>query len=255
MLRSLWGTSLLLVISYANSDTRCTSGEAIPIHPLDLSRPTVVSLPLNGTTTNVTICLNSWIPFSLPPSFRGLDVLLGDAFMRNVYASYVSPTSLPTHPADQSFVLSRYDFGDQGTEDNSFIQLLPTTNAATALSEFTQLRTEALKSLPPAYAPADLLRWVAAGNATGPTGTTATSTVMDTATGTATGTVTSAVTGTVTSTATGTATGTAEGNATGTAAGAAQTTAAGNGAGRLGFVFLRGCSIAIFCMFAGTFVL
>lgn len=73
------------------------SGEPIPIHPLDITRVITIEIPLNNTNTNVTVCLNSWSAFDLPPSFTGLDLLMGDAFLRNVYASYVFPDSIPTH--------------------------------------------------------------------------------------------------------------------------------------------------------------
>lgn len=86
--RSFWGTLLRPSVTTADAYIDL-SGEAIPINPLDITRVAVIPLPLNGTITNVTLCLNSWSAFDLSPSFTGLDVLLGDAFLRNVYASYV----------------------------------------------------------------------------------------------------------------------------------------------------------------------
>ena len=41
--------------------------------------------------TNATACVNTYQYLTLDPSsFVGFDVILGDAFLRNVYASYVS---------------------------------------------------------------------------------------------------------------------------------------------------------------------
>lgn len=61
--------------------------EPIPIHPLDITRVVVLPITLNGTLTNTTVCVNAWQAFDLPPSFTGLDILMGDSFLRNVYAS------------------------------------------------------------------------------------------------------------------------------------------------------------------------
>ena len=64
------------------------SGQQFPIHPLDLTFPVVATLPVNGQDTNITACINTYQYLTLDPnSFQGFDVVLGDAFLRNVYAS------------------------------------------------------------------------------------------------------------------------------------------------------------------------
>ncbi len=57
------------------------------IHPLDLTLP--ISGPFNGPGGgNVTICINTFQYLTLDPAeFVGFDLILGDAFLRNVYAS------------------------------------------------------------------------------------------------------------------------------------------------------------------------
>ena len=45
-------------------------------------------VPLNGTNQNVTYCYNTYQYLDLDPeNFSGFDAILGDAFLRNVYAS------------------------------------------------------------------------------------------------------------------------------------------------------------------------
>ena len=54
------------------------------MHPLDLTFPIVFELDQK----NVTTCINTYQYFTTDPrSFGGLDIILGDAFLRNVYAS------------------------------------------------------------------------------------------------------------------------------------------------------------------------
>ena len=58
------------------------------MHPLDLTFPVAVTLPINGADTNVTACAGTYQYLTLDPSeFQGFDLILGDAFLRNVYAS------------------------------------------------------------------------------------------------------------------------------------------------------------------------
>ena len=43
---------------------------------------------INGTATNVTVCANAFTYLDLDPTeFAGFDLILGDSFLRNVYAS------------------------------------------------------------------------------------------------------------------------------------------------------------------------
>ncbi|PSR71030.1 hypothetical protein PHLCEN_2v13078 [Hermanssonia centrifuga] len=90
---------------------------SIPIHPLDIT--TVAS---NG---NETICNNAYRAIDLPPgAVTGFDFIMGDSFLKNVYASF--------------------DYGDF-TPDNRtagvpFVQMLPTTNLTLAQQEFKTVR-------------------------------------------------------------------------------------------------------------------
>ena len=60
------------------------SGQEIAINPLDLTLPVTVSLADNTTRT---LCGGTYQPNALDPNgFSGFDMLLGDAFLRNVYA-------------------------------------------------------------------------------------------------------------------------------------------------------------------------
>ena len=66
------------------------SGVVFPVHPLDLTTVSTIEVPLSGTNTNVTFCFNTFQYLTLDPEdFTGFDAVFGDAFLRNVYASYV----------------------------------------------------------------------------------------------------------------------------------------------------------------------
>ncbi|PSS35535.1 hypothetical protein PHLCEN_2v1498 [Hermanssonia centrifuga] len=117
-----------IVPCYGTTNLTLTfGGQAIPIHPLDLTYIDFFVDPTSGM--NITICRNAYNALSLGPNFTGFDLLLGDSFLRNVYASF--------------------DFGDAGTTNNSFIQLLPTTDPSAAWTEFVLARAETLAGLPP----------------------------------------------------------------------------------------------------------
>lgn len=62
-------------------------GQEYFVHPLDLTLP--VSGPIAGPgSQNVTACINTFQYLTLDPTeFFGFDLILGDAFLRNVYAS------------------------------------------------------------------------------------------------------------------------------------------------------------------------
>ncbi|KAH9893132.1 aspartic peptidase domain-containing protein [Epithele typhae] len=115
-------------------------GQDIPVHPLDLTFTQVLTLP-SGNTTG---CLGSFQALTLDPTeFVGFDLLLGDAFLRNVYASFNYGDYQPNTP-----------FDGQGP----FVQLLPTTDASTMQAEFVANRTAALALLPPTLDPATLVK-------------------------------------------------------------------------------------------------
>ena len=60
------------------------------MHPIDLAPPAQLPIIENGTPKNVTICIASYQYLTLDPTaFAGFDMILGDAFLRSVYASYV----------------------------------------------------------------------------------------------------------------------------------------------------------------------
>ncbi|KAH9935100.1 acid protease [Epithele typhae] len=107
------------------------SGQDIPVHPLDLTLTTVFSTP----SGNITGCLGSFQGLTLDPTeFVGFDLILGDSFLRNVYASYNYGNYQPNTT-----------FDGQGP----FVQLLPTTDGSTMQAEFVANRTAALALLPP----------------------------------------------------------------------------------------------------------
>ncbi|THG99797.1 hypothetical protein EW026_g2607 [Hermanssonia centrifuga] len=114
-------------------------GKDFPVHPLDLTIVDTTTITVNGTSQNVTICYNAYQYLDLDPnSFNGFDAILGDSFLRNVYASF--------------------DYGDtDSTGVNSFVQLISTTNQGEALTDFAATRAQVLKSLPPTIDPATFL--------------------------------------------------------------------------------------------------
>ncbi|KAH7339634.1 aspartic peptidase domain-containing protein [Rhizoctonia solani] len=100
-------------------------GVTVPIHPLDLTTPGVY--PVNET--NQTFCLNAFRPLTIDN--LPFDFLLGDSFLRNVYAVY--------------------DFGDfdaSGNMGKPYIKLLPLTDSATSSAGFKKNRAATLAQLP-----------------------------------------------------------------------------------------------------------
>ncbi|CAE6459120.1 unnamed protein product [Rhizoctonia solani] len=101
-------------------------GVPVPIHPLDLSIPAV--FPIDGT--NQTFCYNAFQPLTI--NELPFDFLLGDSFLRNVYAVY--------------------DFGDfdaSGNMGKPYVKLLPLTDPEAASASFKKNRAAALSQLPP----------------------------------------------------------------------------------------------------------
>lgn len=123
------------------TDASC-SGKPFPVHPLDLTFVATTEVPsgTNGKTENVTYCYNTYQYLALDPnSFSGFDAILGDAFLRNAYASF--------------------DYGETDSSGNSsYVQLVPTTDAEFAWYDFSVSRAKALKQLPPTMDPAALVK-------------------------------------------------------------------------------------------------
>ncbi|OJT08816.1 hypothetical protein TRAPUB_322 [Trametes pubescens] len=107
-------------------------GQEYFVHPLDLTTPMVMQ-PSGSAGPGVTVCTNTFQPLTLDPTaFGTFDLILGDAFLRNVYASF--------------------NYGDQDTAP--FVQLVSTTpDADRAMQEFQQQRAAALATLPPTVDP------------------------------------------------------------------------------------------------------
>ena len=65
------------------------SGQHYPVHPLDLFR--FGALPGDETEGTIYICSATYQATTLDPVHFPIDYLLGDAFLRSVYVSYVFP--------------------------------------------------------------------------------------------------------------------------------------------------------------------
>ncbi|KAJ3552575.1 hypothetical protein NM688_g4082 [Phlebia brevispora] len=114
-------------------------GVEIPVHYLDLTFVQTAEIEINGQYTNVTFCINTFQYLTLDPdSFFGFDAILGDAFLRNVYASF--------------------NYGEISVSGNqSYVQLLPTTDLDEALPDFLASRANVLSSMPPELSPSTFL--------------------------------------------------------------------------------------------------
>ncbi|KAI0954133.1 hypothetical protein AcW1_006619 [Taiwanofungus camphoratus] len=91
---------------------------SVPIHPLDITTVTQLN--------NKTVCVNTFRPTTFPVNDQ-FDIILGDAFLKNVYASF--------------------NYGNWTPQNETaipFIQLLPTTNITAAFDEFAQVRSSAV---------------------------------------------------------------------------------------------------------------
>ncbi|CCL98604.1 uncharacterized protein FIBRA_00606 [Fibroporia radiculosa] len=93
---------------------------SVPIHPLDITTVTQLN--------NKTVCVNTYRPSTLPVNDQ-FDAILGDAFLKNVYASF-----------------NYGAWSAQNPEAIPYIQLLPTTNLTTAFAEFSQVRSQMVAS-------------------------------------------------------------------------------------------------------------
>ncbi|KDN45156.1 hypothetical protein RSAG8_05071, partial [Rhizoctonia solani AG-8 WAC10335] len=100
-------------------------GVTVPIHPLDLTNPGVYLV--DGK--NQTFCINAFQPLTIDN--LPFDFLLGDSFLRNVYAVY--------------------DFGDfdaSGKMGKPYVKLLPLTDPEIASASFKKNRAATLAQLP-----------------------------------------------------------------------------------------------------------
>ncbi|KAH7334973.1 aspartic peptidase domain-containing protein [Rhizoctonia solani] len=125
------GASVYVVPCLAQANVEFTIGNVTTsVHPLDL---TDVQVDDFGTGQNLTFCTSVYGP----ASYEGADndVILGDAFLRNVYAVYNYGDFVKT---------------ESGLNTSSpFIQILPLTNFTAASEDFRITRAKALAGLPP----------------------------------------------------------------------------------------------------------
>ncbi|KAG8716928.1 hypothetical protein FRC09_014991 [Ceratobasidium sp. 395] len=125
------GSVLYAVPCMAEAQLEFTIGsQTILIHPLDLTNVSTLTFP-DGR--NLTACLS----YFDEANYYGADndLVLGDAFLRNVYAVYN---------------YGNFNNTESGlSHDTPFIQLLPLTNASVASAEFKDARAKALKFFPP----------------------------------------------------------------------------------------------------------
>ncbi|ETW82863.1 aspartic peptidase [Heterobasidion irregulare TC 32-1] len=132
-------TNIWAVPCTSTADVRLVlGGQEIAINPLDLTLPMTVSLSDNTTRT---LCGGTYQPNALDPTgFSGFDMLLGDAFLRNVYALF--------------------DYGVSDSKGNviknPFIQLLPLTNPVKDGTEFFKNRLHTLSQSPPEATPEEI---------------------------------------------------------------------------------------------------
>lgn len=133
----------------ATNVTFTFGGQPFPVHPLDLTVMQQTEIEVNGQPQNVTFCMNTFQYLTLDPeSFSGFDAILGDAFLRNVYASF--------------------DYGDTDSSGaQAFVQLVATTDLDAAWPDFAAARAQALAALPPAIDPATLIDIVNGGTGSG----------------------------------------------------------------------------------------
>lgn len=115
-----------------------------------LSNLTVPFTPTLNITS--TMCIGAY-QVATPP-YDGIDIVLGDSFLRNVYASYALLRRPHKSPANLSATHS-FNFGPtpfpadhNQTGSGSFIQLLSTTDPDAAWAEFVTTRYDVLAQSP-----------------------------------------------------------------------------------------------------------
>ncbi|KAG8689477.1 hypothetical protein FRC09_012411, partial [Ceratobasidium sp. 395] len=93
-------------------------GRRFPMHPLDVTSPSLAS-------TDNTTCYGVFLPMSFSAGAGEFDLLLGDVFLRNVYAM---------------FDLGDWENGRTDMTGNPYVKLLSITNATAASTDFHRLR-------------------------------------------------------------------------------------------------------------------
>ncbi|CAE6470617.1 unnamed protein product [Rhizoctonia solani] len=140
------GASVYVVPCLAQANVEFTIGNVtVSVHPLDL---TDVQVDDFGTGQNLTFCTSVYGP----ASYEGADndIILGDAFLRNVYAVYNYGDFVKTEsglntssPFIQVLPLTNF------TAASEEFKVLPLTNFTAASEEFKVARAKALAGLPP----------------------------------------------------------------------------------------------------------
>ncbi|KAM5542840.1 hypothetical protein V8D89_003504 [Ganoderma adspersum] len=154
-------------------------GQQFPVHPLDLTFPVTATLSINEKWNNeITGCINTFQSFDTDPTVSdGFDIVLADAFLHNVYASF--------------------DYGDWNTTNTDgvpFVQLISTTDSATMWHDFRANRTATLAQLPLPLDPALIVHYEGGSSPSTASSPTTTSTSTSTSTGPANPTTTTATT-------------------------------------------------------------
>ncbi|KAF8608452.1 acid protease, partial [Ceratobasidium sp. AG-I] len=127
------GTTKYVVPCTAEANLEFTIGnQTVVVHPLDLTKLGVYDDVL-GDGRNVTACMSTYEPGESEGG--SLDIILGDAFLRNIYALYNYGDFVQTQ--------SGLSVG------TPFIQILPLTDAQKASAEYQEVRAKQLASLPP----------------------------------------------------------------------------------------------------------
>ncbi|GJE94319.1 acid protease [Phanerochaete sordida] len=136
-------------------------GQDFPVHPLDVSSLATQTMALkDGTNTTFISCVGTFQDLSIVFGDAGIgdvDLILGDAFLRNAY------TSFTLGAANRE--------GDEKGSGGSFLQLLATTDADAAWPDFQLTRAAALALafpavIDPMFLPALFPAFAAVENAT-----------------------------------------------------------------------------------------
>ncbi|PIL33895.1 hypothetical protein GSI_03601 [Ganoderma sinense ZZ0214-1] len=113
-------------------------GMEYPVHPLDLFMPFPVPIIDNGTERNVTVCASTYRALDLDPSaFNTFDLILGDAFLRSVYASFDYNDYTPTN----------------NTGGSPFVQMLSTVDVSSTKAQLDAYVSALRAQYPPFIEP------------------------------------------------------------------------------------------------------